>query len=161
MGEGDLRQHVTIRSRDEVQFLGESFNRMSRDLAESHDTIRQQAAQLLELSMRDEMTQLHNRRYFNEQATLAYAQAQRYSRPFAVAIADVDHFKQINDRFSHAAGDAVLREVARLLAAATRETDIVAIRRRRICDCVSGDRARRCDRDVRAHPPDRCQPCVE
>lgn len=126
MAGGALRQHVTVRSRDEVGFLADSFNRMSEDLAKSNDTIREQAGRLKELSIRDETTQLHNRRYFDEQAALAYSQAQRYARPFTVAIGDIDHFKQINDRYSHAAGDAVLRQVARLLSAGTREPDIVA-----------------------------------
>ena len=133
MGQGQLQQHVTIRSRDEIGFLAESFNRMSADLSRAHaelqqsnETIRAQAEQLKELSVRDEMTGLHNRRYFNAHASVAFALAERYGRPFAVAIGDVDHFKQINDRFSHATGDAVLRQVARLLAAGTRESDIVA-----------------------------------
>jgi diguanylate cyclase (GGDEF)-like protein len=133
MGQGKLRQHVTVRSRDEVGFLAEAFNRMSADLAQAHqdlqqsnDTIRAQAERLQELSVRDEMTALHNRRYFNAHAAVAFAQAERYSRPFAVAIADVDHFKKINDTFSHAIGDEVLRRVAQLLADRTRESDIVA-----------------------------------
>jgi diguanylate cyclase (GGDEF)-like protein len=123
---GALRQHVTVRSRDEVGFLGESFNRMSEELAESHDMIRQQAGRLRELSIRDQITQLHNRRYFDEQAAIAYFQAHRYDRPLSVCIADIDHFKQVNDRFSHATGDAVLQQVGRILAAATRESDIIA-----------------------------------
>jgi diguanylate cyclase (GGDEF)-like protein len=133
MGQGKLRQHVTVCSRDEVGFLAEAFNRMSADLAQAHqdlqqsnDTIRAQAERLQELSVRDEMTALHNRRYFNAHAAVAFAQAERYSRPFAVAIADVDHFKKINDTFSHAIGDEVLRRVAQLLADRTRESDIVA-----------------------------------
>lgn len=126
MRAGDLRQHVKVRSRDEVGFLADSFNQMSEELATSHDTVRQQAERLKELSIRDEITQLHNRRYFDEQAALAYFQASRYGRPLTVAIADIDHFKQINDRFSHAAGDAVLRQVGRILSEGTRESDIVA-----------------------------------
>lgn len=126
MREGELRQHVTVRSRDEVGFLGESFNQMSRELAESHDVIRRQAGQLRELSIRDETTLLHNRRYFDDQAAIAFFQAQRYRRPFSVCVADLDHFKQINDRFSHATGDAVLRRVGRIFSASTRESDIVA-----------------------------------
>lgn len=126
MASGDLRQHVSVRSRDEVGFLGDSFNRMSEELSRSHEMIRQQAARLEELSIRDETTGLHNRRYFDQQAVLAYARARRYGRPFTVAIGDIDHFKQVNDRYSHAAGDEVLRLVAAQLAAGTRESDILA-----------------------------------
>jgi diguanylate cyclase (GGDEF)-like protein len=123
---GDLRQHVRVRSHDEVGFLGESFNKMSQELAASHDTIREQAARMREMATTDELTQLHNRRFFDERAAIAYAQAQRYRRPFAVAIGDIDHFKKINDTYSHAMGDSVLRQVARILSAGTRETDVVA-----------------------------------
>ncbi|MBI2186245.1 MAG: diguanylate cyclase [Acidobacteria bacterium] len=126
MRSGELRQHVHVRARDEVGVLGDAFNRLSEELAHSHDTIQQQAEQLRELSIRDETTLLHNRRYFNEQATIAYWQAQRYGRPFSLCVADIDHFKQINDRFSHATGDAVLRQIGRILAASMRESDIVA-----------------------------------
>lgn len=126
MRNGELRQHVAVTSRDEVGFLGESFNRMSEELATSHETVRQQAERLKELSIRDEITRLHNRRYFDEQAALALFQANRYGRPLTIAIADIDHFKQINDRFSHATGDAVLEQVGRILSASTRESDVVA-----------------------------------
>jgi len=133
MAQGNLRQHVTVKSRDEIGFLADAFNRMSTDLSQahdqlqrSHDTIRAQAERLEELSIRDETTGLHNRRYFNAHAALAFAQAERYNRPLAVAIGDIDHFKRINDTFSHGIGDEVLRHVARLLTHGTRESDIVA-----------------------------------
>jgi diguanylate cyclase (GGDEF)-like protein len=133
MGEGHLRQHVTLRARDEIGFLADEFNRMSADLSRAHqelqqsnETIRAQADRLQELSIRDEMTGLHNRRYFNAHAAMAFAQAERYGRAFAVAIGDVDYFKRINDAFSHAIGDEVLRRVARILQDGTRESDIVA-----------------------------------
>jgi two-component system, cell cycle response regulator len=133
MGQGKLRQHVVVRAKDEIGFLAEAFNRMSADLSQAHhdlqqsnETIRAQAERLQELSVRDEMTGLHNRRYFNAHAAVAFAQAERYSRPFTVAIGDVDHFKKINDTFSHAVGDEVLRQVAQILAGSTRESDIVA-----------------------------------
>jgi diguanylate cyclase (GGDEF)-like protein len=113
--------------------LAGAFHRMSSDLAaahaalqESHDTIRAQAEQLKELSIRDEMTGLHNRRYFNEQAELVFAHVRRYGRTLTVMIADIDHFKQVNDRFSHTMGDVVLRRVAKILASNTRDTDVVA-----------------------------------
>ncbi|HEY5219157.1 MAG TPA: diguanylate cyclase [Gemmatimonadaceae bacterium] len=126
MGKGQLRQRVEVRSRDEVGLMAEVFNRMSVELAESHTQIRAQAALLKELSIRDDLTGLHNRRHFDEQAANAYARALRYEQPLSVMICDVDRFKQVNDRFSHAAGDAVLAQLGRLLRATLRESDIVA-----------------------------------
>ncbi|MEO0803330.1 MAG: diguanylate cyclase, partial [Cyanobacteria bacterium J06642_2] len=133
MSEGNLRQQVVVRTRDELGILAESFNRMSVELANtyeelktSHQTISEQAAQLHELSVRDELTQLYNRRYFNIQAAALYASAQRYERPLCFAIADIDHFKRINDTFSHAVGDRVLQQVAQILKANARDSDITA-----------------------------------
>ena len=60
----------------------------------------------------DRLTELHNRRYLEEFLEREMLRATRYERPLALLMADVDHFKQINDRFGHLAGDAVLRDVA-------------------------------------------------
>ncbi len=100
--------------------------RTHAQLQQSHDTIREQAELLKELSIRDDMTGLHNRRFFTEQVTIAYAQAKRYARPLTVMLGDIDFFKRVNDRFSHAVGDEVLRQVAGILATTTRDTDVVA-----------------------------------
>lgn len=133
MERGTLRQRVEMNSRDEVGVLANAFNRMSEELAQSHAAlaesnrqIRAQAEQLRELSVRDALTQLHNRRHFDEQAGQLYDLAQRHDQPFAVMIGDIDFFKRINDGFSHAMGDTVLRQVAELLRGHIRHTDLVA-----------------------------------
>ena len=126
MARGELRQRVETRSRDEVGMMAQVFNRMSEDLADSHDKIRAQAEQLKELSIRDELTGLYNRCHFNEHAARAFSEARRYGHPLAAMICDIDHFKRINDTFSHATGDVVLRHVSRLLREHTRTSDIVA-----------------------------------
>ena len=133
MGEGALRQHVEVESLDEVGVLARSFNRMSEDLARSHETleqsnrtIREQAARLEELSIRDFLTELYNRRHFDQQAARLFDNATRYNRPLSVMIGDIDFFKLINDRFTHAVGDSVLRKVADILRDNIRSTDLVA-----------------------------------
>jgi len=126
MGKGELRQRVDVKSRDEVGLMAAVFNRMSVDLDESHSRIRAQATLLKELSIRDDLTGLHNRRHFDEQAAHSYARAQRYGQALTVMICDIDHFKRVNDSFSHAVGDAVLTQLGQLLRATTRESDIVA-----------------------------------
>ncbi len=126
MGKGELRQRVHLRSWDEVGLMAAVFNRMSAELSESHARIRAQAALLKELSIHDDLTGLHNRRHFDEEAASAFARARRYGQPLTVMIADVDHFKRVNDTYSHAVGDAVLAELARALRRGVRETDIVA-----------------------------------
>jgi two-component system cell cycle response regulator len=81
---------------------------------------------LLELSQTDALTSLRNRRAFDNRLDDAFEQARRYHRPLSLAIIDVDRFKVINDEFGHDIGDAVLRGVAKLIEASTRQTDFVA-----------------------------------
>jgi diguanylate cyclase (GGDEF)-like protein len=133
MRSGTLRQQVPVKGRDEVAALAAAFNDMSADLAKSHEelhshhqTILQQADQLKELSVRDALTELYNRRHFDEQATSLYNQSMRHGRPLALVIADIDFFKRINDQFSHATGDAVLRQVSAILRSHVRLSDLVA-----------------------------------
>ncbi|MBV8168771.1 MAG: GGDEF domain-containing protein [Alphaproteobacteria bacterium] len=123
---GALRQRVEVATRDEVGVLAEAFNHMSDELARSHDEIRAQADQLREMAERDGLTKLYNRRHFETLTQPLYEQAARYVRPLAVMIGDIDFFKRINDGFSHATGDAVLRQIGMLLAAHTRTSDVVA-----------------------------------
>ncbi len=133
MHQGELRQQVPVKGKDEVAALASAFNEMSEQLAQSHEelnashaTILQQAEQLRELSIRDALTQLYNRRHFDEQANTLFNQAVRHKRPLALVICDIDHFKKINDTYSHATGDVVLRHVGTILRKHMRLSDLVA-----------------------------------
>lgn len=79
-----------------------------------------------ELSTRDDLTGLFNRRHFFESMEKEVQRARRYRRVFSVIISDLDDFKKYNDTHGHLKGDEALREVARLLQATTRRADIVA-----------------------------------
>jgi len=79
-----------------------------------------------ELSTRDDLTGLFNRRHFFENMEKEVQRARRYQRVFSVIILDLDDFKKYNDTHGHLKGDEALREVARLLLANTRRADIVA-----------------------------------
>lgn len=81
---------------------------------------------LEELSNKDSMTGLCNRRHFRELADQEIARAARLQSTFALAILDVDHFKRVNDDFGHAIGDRLLVTLARILKATMRSIDIVA-----------------------------------
>ena len=74
---------------------------------------------------RDRLTGLYNRAYVEERGAEELARGARYAHPLALAMLDVDFFKQFNDTHGHAAGDHVLRTVARRLQANVRGTDIV------------------------------------
>lgn len=133
MRHGNLKQYVEVESNDEIGMLARAFNRMSDKLArqyaelrESKQRIEKLALQLREMSMRDALTQLHNRRYFDEHGSRLFQHAVRYHRPFSVMLADIDHFKQINDRYSHAMGDEVLRRIGEILGTKVRASDLVA-----------------------------------
>ncbi len=79
-----------------------------------------------ELSVIDDLTALHNRRFFFPEARNLVAAAIRYETPLSMLMVDIDRFKQINDTHGHAIGDQVLKRVAGLLHEEKREADILA-----------------------------------
>jgi two-component system, cell cycle response regulator len=85
---------------------------------------RHAAQQLYESSMRDPLTELYNRRFFDQRLREEYAFATRHQRPLSVIILDLDHFKRVNDSYGHPAGDEVLRQVARLVKRCVRQEDV-------------------------------------
>ncbi len=85
---------------------------------------------VLEIELRrdartDALTGLDNRRAMEERGPIELKRAQRSGAPVSVILCDVDHFKNINDRYGHVGGDTVLRTVATKLRAALRETDVL------------------------------------
>jgi len=79
---------------------------------------------LQDQATRDELTGLHNRRRFDDALADEVARAQRDGSTLCLAMIDIDHFKRFNDRFGHAAGDAVLRTVGRAVRRSVRRSDI-------------------------------------
>lgn len=79
--------------------------------------------ELRSLAMTDFLTRALNRRAFTERAEQQMALAQRAGQPLALLMIDVDHFKQINDEYGHAAGDSVLVEIARVIGGHIRKQD--------------------------------------
>jgi diguanylate cyclase (GGDEF)-like protein len=81
-------------------------------------------ARLRELSIRDPLTGLFNRRYLEESLALEMIRAARKHYPIGVIMADIDHFKRFNDTYGHAAGDEVLVQIANLLHTHVRSSDV-------------------------------------
>lgn len=81
---------------------------------------------LLDLSLTDSLTGIHNRRAFFEHTAVLVEQCKRYLLDLSIAIIDVDKFKRVNDTFGHPAGDQVLIQIAQHLQKATRTADITA-----------------------------------
>lgn len=80
--------------------------------------------ELRRIATTDELTGLLNRREFLEQATREFNRSLRYGNAISLLLVDIDHFKTINDRYGHAAGDEALRRLARAGEGCIRSTDI-------------------------------------
>lgn len=123
----------------ELHTLATSFNRMScqveavlggleAEVASRTAALAKANAELERLVALDGLTQIANRRQFDAQLALAWRRCQRERQPLALLLVDVDDFKAYNDHYGHPAGDAVLRQVAGLLAAQQRRPDDLAAR---------------------------------
>ena len=93
-----------------------------RDVTELH----RMTEQLRHMSQTDSLTGIANRRALFEALEKEYSRAQRYGHPLSVLMLDLDHFKQINDHYGHATGDAVLREFVRIVMPEIRGGDYFA-----------------------------------
>ncbi len=82
--------------------------------------------QLFESSTRDALTGAYNRKHFDERLSIELAYAKRHATNASMILMDIDHFKRVNDRYGHLAGDAVLRAVAVTVNASLRAEDIFA-----------------------------------
>lgn len=104
----------------EVRAIAAALGQLRDTLQENEETRRD----LERLAATDMLTGLHNRRNFMALAYAEVARAQRYGRPITIALADLDHFKLVNDDYGHEAGDAVLKGFADLVREVLRGSDI-------------------------------------
>ena len=91
--------------------------RLKQDLEAAHK-------HLAELATHDELTGLYNRRYLSDALDTEISRARRYGQPLTLCLFDLDHFKRMNDRFGHDAGDTVLVSVAEILHQTVRSPDV-------------------------------------
>jgi diguanylate cyclase (GGDEF)-like protein len=108
-----------VATRDEVGILTRSFGEMVVSLTQANETLAQ-------LAITDELTKIHNHRYFQEQLDKEIRRAERAGTPLALVLLDVDDFKGLNDRHGHVVGDGVLQHLAALLIGETRADDLTA-----------------------------------
>jgi two-component system cell cycle response regulator len=85
---------------------------LARRIAELHTVLRATMAENRKLGTLDELTGLSSRRFFAQHFPREAERAARYSRPLALLVCDIDQFKAVNDKYGHAAGDEVLRQLA-------------------------------------------------
>jgi len=103
---------VVARKNREIRARVEQVNRLKEQL----DTI----------SVSDSLTGLYNRRYMDEQLKMALSYAKRQQLPLTIAVADIDLFKSVNDKYGHPRGDSVLRDFAALIKPMLRDEDIAS-----------------------------------
>jgi diguanylate cyclase (GGDEF)-like protein len=106
--------------------FGAYVSAMRQKLSSRNEDLRFALQRISELAERDDLTGLHNRRYIMDVLSGLLARAERDGQPFSICIIDLDHFKRINDRFGHAAGDQVLVAFSRLVESELRGMDFVA-----------------------------------
>jgi len=116
----DLNKRVPLTSYiSEIHALTHHFNKLL-------DTVSEYYQRLEELSYRDPLTGLYNRRKFEEFLEYEVYRSKRYSHHFSIVMVDLDNFKDINDTFGHPGGDMVLKEIASLIEENIRYSDIAA-----------------------------------
>jgi diguanylate cyclase (GGDEF)-like protein len=118
-----LEASAARRESDALTVKNRQLEEAHAELARRADELEGLQEQLVEQAERDWLTGLHNRRYLARE--LDRLSQERIPGPLSLAVLDLDHFKQINDRFGHGVGDQVLVRAAGLLCDALRATDIV------------------------------------
>ncbi|MFZ5574038.1 MAG: diguanylate cyclase [Pseudomonadota bacterium] len=149
--DGFVARDLEVKSRDEIGRLVSVFNRMNRALVNYHSQLRsridfanrelqekniQLAGRTRELehaldmlsamATTDWLTELPNRRKFDETLSRMFHQSERFLENISLVLFDVDYFKQINDSHGHGAGDQVLRDIGTLLRLHVRKSDLPA-----------------------------------
>lgn len=103
--------------------VGQRILSLQDDLMSKNGELERLNLQLARIAATDALTQLGNRRSFDDALSRVHALSLRHGRAYGMLMADLDHFKSVNDRFGHAMGDKVLAEVAAAFRNATRSED--------------------------------------
>jgi diguanylate cyclase (GGDEF)-like protein len=127
-----LEQRVEERTH-ELESQKQELRELSRNLWETNkqkqrlvEELEEKTRELDRQSKEDSLTGLYNRRYMDERLAAEIQRARRFNHPLSVAMADIDHFKAINDEHTHIVGDFVLRQVADILRHQCRAVDVIS-----------------------------------
>ena len=119
--EGELDREAALGHGDRIKVGSTIFKYLTGADAESA-----YFEEVFKLTITDGLTQVNNRRHFDETLEREYLRARRHTRPLALLVMDIDYFKKINDQYGHLAGDHVLRELAGLVQGRVRRDETVA-----------------------------------
>jgi diguanylate cyclase (GGDEF)-like protein len=106
--------------------FAEMRNRLETLVDERTEELRIKSEELERQATHDTLTGLVNRRFVDDFLQREIENSKRYDRPLTIALADIDHFKRVNDSHSHLIGDQVLRRISDILVNRCRKTDVVA-----------------------------------
>ncbi len=123
----DYKSSLDLNSSDEIKELANSFDKMVRKISLRKVELEYDNRALKKLAEIDSLTQLANRRVFDQTIAREWSRIERAPAPLSLILCDVDYFKLYNDTYGHAAGDETLRNVASLLKMNVRRAaDLVA-----------------------------------
>jgi diguanylate cyclase (GGDEF)-like protein len=108
-----------LANRKEIEEANRRLKRQNQELQGANEVLEQ-------LSITDGLTKLHNHRFFQDYLTREIKRVRRSAEPLAMLLLDLDDFKRLNDRLGHAAGDQLLKAIARTLNDSVRESDFLA-----------------------------------
>lgn len=116
-----VREHL-LADGDRIQLGGLTILKFNY-LDEIEDTFNEQ---LYNAANKDFLTQIYNRKYFLDRLRMEFSYSKRHNVPLSLLIFDIDHFKLVNDRYGHLAGDYVLRELCVQVSSVKRQEDLFA-----------------------------------
>ncbi|MFW5426965.1 MAG: GGDEF domain-containing protein [Methylophagaceae bacterium] len=102
------------------------LNKRLKSMEDESVLLRESAVQSRELALKDALTGIWNRQALDEDIEKEFIRWQRYQKPLSLVMWDIDFFKRVNDTYGHAAGDKVLKTIARLFKQETRDADFIA-----------------------------------
>jgi diguanylate cyclase (GGDEF)-like protein len=120
ISDGKLDTYADVRNSDEFEKLSDGINYMTSKIASQIKTIEK-------ISLTDPLTEVANRRNFDQHIKIEWSRSIRAQKPLSILMMDIDKFKEYNDNYGHPQGDILLKEVSKtIMSSLKRQTDMVA-----------------------------------